>query len=217
VPLLQAYGLTETSPAATINPLDMKAFNGAIGLPISSTEVSIRDDVGSEVPITQVGEVCILGPQVMKGYWQQPGRDRECPVQPSQQQLEGTAYRRYGLHGRRRLALPGRPLQGPDHLVGLQRLSAQETLLAHPAVQNAAVVGLPHPQWGEAVSAFVKLKPGAQASEAEIAEHCRRSLGGFQVPKLVRILEEMPMTATGKLRKVELRQAYGDHFAAKSA
>jgi len=84
-------------------------------------------------------------------------------------------------------------------------------------VQNAAVVGLPHPQWGEAVSAFVKLKPGAQASEAEIADHCRKLLGGFQVPKLIRILDEMPMTATGKLRKVELRQAYGDYFAAKSA
>jgi acyl-CoA synthetase (AMP-forming)/AMP-acid ligase II len=93
----------------------------------------------------------------------------------------------------------------------------EETLLAHPAAQNAAVVGLPHPQWGEAVSAFVRLKPGVQASEAEIAEHCRKSLGGFQVPKLVRILDEMPMTAAGKLRKVELRQAYGDYFAAKSA
>jgi long-chain acyl-CoA synthetase len=93
----------------------------------------------------------------------------------------------------------------------------EETLLAHPAVQNAAVVGLPHPQWGEAVSAFVKLKPGAEASEAEIAEHCRTALGGFQVPKLIRILQEMPMTATGKLRKVELRQAYSEHFAAKSA
>jgi long-chain acyl-CoA synthetase len=75
-------------------------------------------------------------------------------------------------------------------------------------VQNAAVVGLPHPQWREAVSAFVKLKPGAQASEAEISEHCRKSLGGFQVPKMIRILEEMPMTATGKLRKVELRQIF---------
>ena len=93
----------------------------------------------------------------------------------------------------------------------------EETLLAHPAVQNAAVVGLPHPQWGEAVSAFVKLKPGVQANEAEIEEHCRKALGGFQVPKLIRILQEMPMTATGKLRKVELRQAYSDHFAAKSA
>jgi long-chain acyl-CoA synthetase len=84
-------------------------------------------------------------------------------------------------------------------------------------VQNAAVVGLPHPQWGEAVSAFVKLKPGAWASEADIAEHCRKNLGGFQMPKMIRILDEMPMTATGKLRKVELRQAYSNYFAAKSA
>jgi long-chain acyl-CoA synthetase len=93
----------------------------------------------------------------------------------------------------------------------------EETLLAHPAVMNAAVVGLPHPQWGEAVSAFVKLKPGAQASEADIIEHCRKHLGGFQVPKLVRILDEMPMTATGKLRKVELRQKFTDHFATSAA
>jgi acyl-CoA synthetase (AMP-forming)/AMP-acid ligase II len=93
----------------------------------------------------------------------------------------------------------------------------EETLLAHPAVQNAAVVGLPHPQWGEAVSAFVKLKPGAVADEAGIAEHCRKHLGGFQVPKFIRILDEMPMTATGKLRKVELRQAFADHFAKERA
>jgi long-chain acyl-CoA synthetase len=93
----------------------------------------------------------------------------------------------------------------------------EETLLAHPAVQNAAVVGLPHPQWGEAVSAFVKLKPGASADEAGILEHCRKNLGGFQVPKLVRIVDEMPMTATGKLRKVELRQAFADYFAKERA
>ena len=93
----------------------------------------------------------------------------------------------------------------------------EETLLAHPAVQNAAVVGLPHPQWGEAVSAFVKLKPGATADEAGILEHCRQNLGGFQVPKLVRIVDEMPMTATGKLRKVELRRAFADHFAKAGA
>jgi long-chain acyl-CoA synthetase len=93
----------------------------------------------------------------------------------------------------------------------------EETLLAHPAVQNAAVVGLPHPQWGEAVSAFVKLKPGALADEAGILEHCRKNLGGFQVPKFIRIVGEMPMTATGKLRKVELRQAFAEHFAKEGA
>ena len=79
------------------------------------------------------------------------------------------------------------------------------------------MVGLPHPQWGEAVSAFIKLKPGAQADEAEISEHCRKHLGGFQVPKFIRIMDEMPMTATGKLRKVELRQAFAGYFAEKGA
>jgi long-chain acyl-CoA synthetase len=89
----------------------------------------------------------------------------------------------------------------------------EETLMAHPAVLAAAVVGLPHPQWGEAVSAFIKLKPGAQADETAIIEHCRKHLGGFQVPKFIKLVDEMPMTATGKLRKVELRQQYTDHFA----
>jgi len=85
------------------------------------------------------------------------------------------------------------------------------------AATGAAVVGLPHPQWGDAVSAFVKLKPGVQADEAGISEHCRKHLGGFQVPKFIRILDEMPMTATGKLRKVELRQAFSEHFTKEGA
>jgi long-chain acyl-CoA synthetase len=84
------------------------------------------------------------------------------------------------------------------------------------AATGAAVVGLPYPQW-EAVSAFVKLKPGVQADEAGISEHCRKHLGGFQVPKFIRILDEMPMAATGKLRKVELRQAFSEHFTKEGA
>ena len=70
VPLIEAYGLTETSPAATINPLDLPAYNGSIGLPISSTEVVLRDDAGHDVALGQPGEICIRGPQVMAGYWQ---------------------------------------------------------------------------------------------------------------------------------------------------
>ena len=76
------------------------------------------------------------------------------------------------------------------------------------------MVGLPHPQWGEAVSAFVKLKPGARARKPSMLAFCRDRLGGFQVPKLLRIVDEMPMTATGKLRKVELRQQFVDQFTA---
>src|SRR6266851_4626066 len=174
---------------------------------------AILDDDGNLLPSGQAGELVHRGPNVMMGYYKDPKATEEA--------------RKFGWHHTGDLALideHGEVLfldrkkdmikSGGENVASVK---IEETLLAHPAVQNAAVVGLPHPQWGEAVSAFVKLKPGAQASEAEIAEHCRKSLGGFQVPKLVRILDEMPMTATGKLRKVELRQAYGDYFAAKSA
>ena len=92
-------------------------------------------------------------------------------------------------------------------------VKVEETLMAHPAVMNAAVVGLPHPTWGEAVTGFVTLKAGARAEPADIVEHCRQQLGGFQVPKAVVILAEMPATATGKLRKVEIREKYADHYS----
>jgi len=92
----------------------------------------------------------------------------------------------------------------------------EETLLAHPAVQNAAVVGLPHPQWASGLR-LRQVEAGRCGRRAGLAEHCRQHLGGFQVPKFIRILDEMPMTATGKLRKVELRQVFADHFAKKSA
>ena len=117
-PLLQAYGLTETSPAATINPLNLKEFNGSIGLPISSTEVSIRDDDGKEVPIDQVGEICIRGPQVMAGYWQRP--DETAKVMYADGFLR-TGDMGYIDHLGYRLS--GRPQEGHDSRLGLQRLS----------------------------------------------------------------------------------------------
>jgi long-chain acyl-CoA synthetase len=171
------------------------------------------DDDGNLLPVGQVGEIVHRGPNVMMGYYKDP---------------EATAAaRKFGWHHTGDLALideHGEVLfidrkkdmikSGGENVASVK---IEETLLAHPAVLNAAVVGLPHPQWGEAVAAFIKLRPGSQTGEAEIIEHCRKSLGGFQIPKLVRILEEMPMTATGKLRKVELRQKFVEHFNATSA
>jgi long-chain acyl-CoA synthetase len=176
-------------------------------------ETAIMDDDGNLLPRGQPGELVHRGPNVMMGYYKDPKATEEA--------------RKFGWHHTGDLALideNGEVLfldrkkdmikSGGENVASVK---IEETLLAHPAVQNAAVVGLPHPQWGEAVSAFIKLKPGAQADEAGITEHCRKHLGGFQVPKLVKILDEMPMTATGKLRKVELRQAFAGYFAKKSA
>src|SRR5438874_1516003 len=207
-------GQTEMYPATTMSQPDrqLKRFGNYWGESLIVNETAIMDDDGNLLPRGQAGELVHRGPNVMMGYYKDPKATEEA--------------RKFGWHHTGDLALideHGEVLfldrkkdmikSGGENVASVK---IEEALLAHPAVQNAAVVGLPHPQWGEAVSAFVKLKPGAQADEAGISEHCRKHLGGFQVPKLVRILDEMPMTATGKLRKVELRQAFAEHFAKKS-
>ncbi|WP_315759409.1 MULTISPECIES: AMP-binding protein [unclassified Bradyrhizobium] len=207
-------GQTEMYPATTMSrpEVQLNRFGNYWGESLFVNETAIMDDAGNLLPPGEIGELVHRGPNVMLGYYKDPKSTEDA--------------RKFGWHHTGDLAVidKGEVLfldrkkdmikSGGENVASVK---IEETLLAHPAVQNAAVVGLPHPQWGEAVSAFVKLKPGAQASETELLEHCRKSLGGFQVPKLVRVLEEMPMTATGKLRKVELRQAYGDHFVANSA
>jgi long-chain acyl-CoA synthetase len=207
-------GQTEMYPATTMSrpEVQLQRFGNYWGESLIVNETAIMDGDGNLLPRGQAGELVHRGPNVMMGYYKDPKATEEA--------------RKFGWHHTGDLALideNGEVLfldrkkdmikSGGENVASVK---IEETLLAHPAVQNAAVVGLPHPQWGEAVSAFVKLKPGAQADEAGLTEHCRNHLGGFQVPKLVRILDEMPMTATGKLRKVELRQAFSEHFAGKS-
>jgi long-chain acyl-CoA synthetase len=207
-------GQTEMYPATTMSQPDRQLlrFGNYWGESLIVNETAIMDDDGNLLPRGQVGELVHRGPNVMMGYYKDPKATE--------------AARKFGWHHTGDLALideHGEVLfidrkkdmikSGGENVASVK---IEETLLAHPAVQNAAVVGLPHPQWGEAVSAFVKLKPGAAADEAGLIEHCRQHLGGFEVPKFIRILDQMPMTATGKLRKVELRQAFAEHFA-KSA
>lgn len=206
-----ASGQTEMYPSTTLAQPDrqLQRFGNYWGESVVVNDTAIMDDDGNLLPPGEVGELVHRGPNVMLGYYKDP---------------EATAnVRKFGWHHTGDLALideNGEVLfidRKKDMIKSggenVSSVKVEEALLAHPAVLNAAVVGLPHPQWGEAVTAFVTLKPGASADEAAIGEHCRKLLGGFQVPKLVRILKDMPMTATGKLRKVELRQQYTDHFA----
>jgi len=212
---VQPSGQTEMYPATTMSQPDrqLKRFGNYWGESTIVNETAIMDDNGNLLPPGEVGEIVHRGPNVMLGYYKDPDATE--------------AARKFGWHHTGDLAL----IDAHGEVLFLDRkkdmiksggenvasVKIEETLLAHPAVANAAVVGLPHPQWGEAVSAFVKLKPGASASDAEIIEHCKQHLGGFQVPKLVRIVQEMPMTATGKLRKVELRNEFADYFATVQA
>lgn len=205
-------GQTEMYPATTMSRPDrqLERFGNYWGESLMVNETAIMDDEGRLLPRGEIGELVHRGPNVMLGYYKDPDST--------------AAARKFGWHHTGDLALideHGEVLfvdrkkdmikSGGENVASVK---IEETLLAHPAVQNAAVVGLPHPQWGEAVSAFVKLKPGASATDMELLGFCRERLGGFQVPKFLRVLDEMPMTATGKLRKVELRQQFASHFTA---
>ncbi|MFY9952400.1 AMP-binding protein [Bradyrhizobium sp.] len=208
-------GQTEMYPATTMSraEVQLKRFGSYWGESLIVNETAIMDENGNLLLRGQPGELVHRGPNVMMGYYKDPKATEEA--------------RKFGWHHTGDLGVideHGEVLfldrkkdmikSGGENVASVK---IEETLLVHPAVQNAAVVGLPRPQWGEAVSAFVKLKPAVQADEAGILEHCRKHLGGFQVPKFIRILDEMPMTATGKLRKVKLREAFAEHFAKEGA
>ena len=200
-PLLQAYGLTETSPAATINPLNLESFNGSIGLPISSTDCSIRDDAGHEVPRGQVGEICLRGPQVMKGYWQRP---------------EETANVFYHDGFLRTGDMGYVDAQGFVFLVDRKKdmilvsgfnvypNEVEEAVAMHPGVSDVAAIGVPDDRSGEAVKIFVVRKdPNVTASQ--LIDHCRQQLTGYKVPKHVEFRDDLPRTNVGKILRRALK------------
>ncbi|MBP5987457.1 MAG: long-chain-fatty-acid--CoA ligase [Azonexus sp.] len=201
-PLLQAYGLTETSPAATINPLDMQDFNGSIGLPISSTEVSIRDDVGSEVPQGQIGEICIRGPQVMKGYWQRP--DETDLV------FHADRFLRTGDMGyvdkKGFVFLVDRK---KDMILvsgfNVYPNEVEEAVAMHPGVRDVAAIGVADEHSGEAVKIFVVRKDPA-VTEKMLIEHCRGLLTGYKCPKHVEFRDDLPRTNVGKILRRALKE-----------
>jgi long-chain acyl-CoA synthetase len=202
VPLLQAYGLTETSPAATINPLDMHEFNGAIGLPISSTEVSIRDDVGSEVPQGQIGEICIRGPQVMKGYWQRP--DETDLV------FHADRFLRTGDMGyvdkKGFVFLVDRK---KDMILvsgfNVYPNEVEEAVAMHPGVRDVAAIGVADEHSGEAVKIFV-VRKDPSVTEKMLIEHCRGLLTGYKCPKHVEFRDDLPRTNVGKILRRALKE-----------
>jgi long-chain acyl-CoA synthetase len=202
-PILQAYGLTETSPAATINPLNLTEFNGSIGLPISSTEISIRDDTGNEVTRGQVGEICIRGPQVMKGYWQRPAETENV--------LYPDGFLRTGDMGyvdeRGFVFLVDRK---KDMILvsgfNVYPNEVEEAVAMHPGVREVAAIGVADEHSGEAVKIFVVRKDPAVTAEGLIA-HCRTQLTGYKVPKHVEFRDDLPRTNVGKILRRALKDA----------
>jgi len=205
-PLLEAYGLTETSPAVTINPMTLKEYNGSIGLPIPSTEVAIRDDGGVDVPLGQPGELCVRGPQVMKGYYNRP--------EETERVFMADGFLRTGdvavMDEKGFLRIVDRK---KDMILvsgfNVYPNEVEDVVAMHPGVVEVAAVGVPDERSGEAVKIYVVKKDPALTAEAIIA-HCRDNLTGYKVPHHVEFRDELPKTNVGKI----LRRALKDEAKA---
>nr|WP_306173666.1 AMP-binding protein [Limnobacter humi] len=198
--LSEAYGLTEASPAVCINPLH-EEYNGSIGLPVPSTQVSIRDDDFNELPVGKEGELCVKGPQVMRGYWNKPRETAEILTQDGWLKTGDIAYMDengyfYITDRKKDMIL----VSGFN--VYPKEIEAVATL--HPAVFEAAAVGVPDSKTGEAVKLFVVKKDDELTSEAMI-EHCRKHMTAYKIPRHVEFMKELPKSPVGKVLRRELR------------
>jgi long-chain acyl-CoA synthetase len=202
VALVEGYGLTETSPIVCANPLDATEFSGAVGLPLPSTDVSIRGDRGEELGIGEVGEICVRGPQVMKGYWNLP--------EETAKTLSHDGWLRTGDMGLMDERGYVRITDRKKDLVIVSGFNVypneiEDVIAMHPGVLESAVIGVPDEHSGEAVKVIVVPKDPALAEKALI-EHCRKYLTGYKVPKHVEFrAEPLPKTPIGKVLRRVLR------------
>jgi len=201
VPLIEAYGLTETSPAATINPLDLPAFNGSIGLPISSTELMLRDDAGHAVSLGQPGEICIRGPQVMAGYWQRQDEtdkviDRDGWFATGDIGImDERGYVRIVDRKKDMILVSGFNVY-PNEI--------EAVVAMHPGVLECAAIGVPDPKSGEAVKLFI-VKGDAALTAEGVLTFCREHMTGYKIPRDVEFRAELPKSNVGKILRRELR------------
>jgi long-chain acyl-CoA synthetase len=200
--ITQGWGLTETSPVGTINRLD-EEFNGSVGLPISSTEIAIKDDGGSDLGINEIGEICLRGPQVMRGYWNR--QDETAKVM-----LPG-GWLRTGDIGR---------MDETGHVFIEDRKKdmilvsgfnvypneVEAVASAHPGVLESAAIAMPDEHSGEVVVLVVVVRMDFALTEATLIEYCRQSLTGYKVPKRVYFKNELPKSNVGKILRRALRE-----------
>lgn len=199
--LSQGYGLTETSPVASINPLDLIEFNGSIGLPLPSTIISIRNEDGEPLPFHEIGEICIQGPQVMKGYWKRP---------------EETANVFHADGALRTGDLGFMDERGYTTIVDRKKdmilvsgynvypNEVEDVVALHPGVKEVAAIGVPHPFSGEVVKIFVT-KKDPELTKQDLMAHCRHHLASHKVPRRIEFRDDLPKTNVGKILRRALR------------
>ncbi len=200
--LVEAYGLTETSPAACMNPLDLPEYNGAIGLPIPSTDACVMDEEGRRLGMGEVGELCIKGPQVMKGYWQRPeetekvlGADGWLHTGDMAKMDENGFF--YIVDRKKDMILVSGFNVYPNEI--------EDVIALMPGVLEVAAVGVPDDKSGEAVKVVI-VKKDPELTVEQVKAHARENLTGYKQPKYIEFRTELPKTNVGKILRRELRE-----------
>jgi long-chain acyl-CoA synthetase len=199
----EAYGLTETSPAVCINPIGLAEFNGSIGLPVPSTEVSIQDDEGKLLDIGGVGELCVRGPQVMRGYWNKPEETAKV-ISPDGWLRTGDIARIdaagfvYIVDRKKDMILVSGFNVYPNEI--------EDVVAQLPGVLEVAAVGVPDDKSGEAVKLVIVKKDPALSTD-RVREHCKANLTGYKQPKFIEFRDALPKTNVGKILRRELRDS----------
>jgi len=199
--IVEGYGLTETSPVASTNPYGQLARLGTVGIPVAGTAFKVIDDDGNELPLGERGELCIKGPQVMKGYWQQP--------EATAQALDADGWFKTGDIA---VIDPDGFTRIVDRKKDMIIVSGfnvypneiEDVVMGHPKVANCAAIGVPDERSGEAVKLFVVPREGGLSVE-ELKAYCKANFTGYKVPKHIVLRESLPMTPVGKILRRELR------------
>jgi len=200
-PVVEGYGLSETSPVATSNRLDLAEFTGTIGLPIPSTDIAIRDDEGRDVESGQPGEICIRGPQVMAGYWNRPDETAKVMTDDGFFKsgdigvMDERGYIRIVDRKKDMIIVSGFNVY-PNEI--------EQVVSLHAGVLECAVVGVPDTRSGEAVKLFV-VKRDSTLSEEDIAAFCKENFTAYKRPKYIEFRDDLPKTNVGKILRRELR------------
>ncbi|MBF8680740.1 long-chain-fatty-acid--CoA ligase FadD1 [Pseudomonas fulva] len=199
--ICEGYGMTETSPVAAVNPAQANQV-GTIGIPVPSTLCKIVDDAGNELPLGEVGELCVKGPQVMKGYWQREEATAEI--------LDSEGWLKTGDIA---LIQPDGYMRIVDRKKDMILVSGfnvypnelEDVLAAVPGVSQCAAIGIPDEKSGELIKVFVVVKPGMTVTKEQVMEHMRANLTGYKVPRQVEFRDTLPTTNVGKILRRELR------------
>jgi long-chain acyl-CoA synthetase len=200
-PLIEGYGLTETSPGATMNPVDLPDFNGSIGLPIPSTEIAIRDEAGRDLAVGEVGELCVRGPQVMKGYWNHP--EETAQVMWPDGFLRTGDLATVDENGFFRIVDRKKDMILVSGF-NVYPNEVEDVVALHVGVHEVGAIGVPDAASGEAVK-IVVVKRSADVTAEVLIAHCRKHLTGYKIPRYVEFRDELPKTNVGKILRRALR------------